>query len=154
MAPRDRKALEREQALSTLALMRREKLSLKNAAKRTGVSPKSVLPYVREGLRRTIGGNYYAKPSDKLSRTLNFLTEQGIISIAVHDSRDATLVSKYMAATKNYLATGNKSFLRPFRGKAMGPYRFVTDTDILDELADAGELEFETIYNYIVGART
>ncbi len=83
MAPRDREA--REQALSTLALMRREKLSLKDAAKRTDVSPRTVLQYVRDGLRRS-GGNYYAKPSDRISRSLNFLTDEGIISIDVRGS--------------------------------------------------------------------
>src|SRR5260370_19490074 len=148
MAPRDREA--REQALSTLALMRREKLSLKDAAKRTDVSPRTVLQYVRDGLRRS-GGNYYAKRSDRISRSLNFLTDEGIVSIDVRGSRDATLVSKYMAATKNYLSTGKESFLAPFKGKLLGPYSFVTDPEILDMLADAGELEFDTIYNFIYG---
>src|SRR5260370_41660865 len=128
MAPRDREA--REQALSTLALMRREKLSLKDAAQRTDVSPRTVLQYVRDGLRRS-GGNYYAKRSDRISRSLNFLTDEGIVSIDVRGSRDATLVSKYMAATKNYLSTGKEYFHAPFKVKRMDPIIFVSESYII-----------------------
>jgi hypothetical protein len=144
---------EREQALSALSLMRREKLSLKEAANRLDISPSVVLRHAKDGLKRSISGNYYAKPSDNILRPIKFLTEQGIISVNVSDSRDATLVSKYMAATKNYLSTGKESFLAPFRGKRLGQYAFVTDPDILDTLADAGELDFDSIYNFIFGAR-
>lgn len=148
-----RKEIEREQALSALSLMRREKLSLKEAAKKLDISPRIVLQHARGGLRRTITGNYYAKPVDEISRSMKFLTEQGIVSVEVTNSKDATIISKYLTATKSYLSTGKESFLAPFKGKRLGPHRFVTNPDILDELAEAGELEFDTIYNFIFGAR-
>ena len=142
MAPKD----YRELALATLSLMRREKLSLSEAAQRLGISPGLVQRYAGEGLRRGASGNYYARPSDNIPRSLSFLTERGLITVEARNSKEATLVSKYMTATKNYLMTGDESFLDRFRGKRFGRHQFVTDPDILDELADAGELDFDSLY--------
>jgi hypothetical protein len=152
MAYTNREAQERELAFSALSLMRREHLSLREAAGKLDISPRLVLRYVRDALRRGVGGNYYAKRVDNLSRPLKFLTEDGIVVIDVRDSRDATLVSDYMRALRNYLYTGRESFLAPFRGKRVGPYRFVTNPDTIDRLAD-DELEFDSIYNFVVGGR-
>jgi hypothetical protein len=145
---------ELNESLSVLSLMRREGLSLKEAARRLDVPQRTVLRYVRDGLRRSVTGNYFARPSDNIRRRLKFLSDRGMISITVTDSRDATLVSKYMTAVKRYLLTGRESFLAPFRRKRLGPYRFVTDPEALDMLADAGELEFDSLYNFVFGART
>jgi hypothetical protein len=151
MSP-SRQAREQELALSALSLMRREKLSLREAAKRLDISPSVVLRHVKDALRRSATGNYYAKPSDTLRRPpIRFFTEQGSIWINVKDSRDATLISKHMTAVRNYLYTGRESFLAPFRTKRLGPYHFVTDPEILDELADAGELDFDKYYKFVSG---
>ena len=142
MAPKS----SREQALAALSLMRREKLSLNAAAQRLDISPDVVRRYAGEGLRRGASGNFYAKPSDDISRSMNFLTGRGLIEIEVRNSKDATLISRYMTALKDYLATGEKSFLDRFRGRRVGTHRFITDPDILDELADAGEVDFDSLY--------
>jgi hypothetical protein len=145
---------EREQALSALSLMRREQLSLKEAARKLDISPNVVLRHAKDGLRRSVGGHYYAKPFDSISRPpMRFLTDRGNVWVTVRDSREATRVSKYMTAIKHYLHTGRTSLLAPFRGKGIGRHRFVTDPEILDELADAGELEFDALYNFVFGAR-
>jgi len=149
-----REARERQLAFSVLSLMRREHLSLREAARRLDVSPRLVLRYVRDALRRSVSGNYYAKPGDHVSRPMKFLTERGIIVLDVRNYRDARLDSDYMRAVKNYLYTGDASFLAPFRGKGIGRYRFVTDPEVIDRLADAGELDFDSIYNFVVGGRT
>src|SRR5215472_11184733 len=151
MASRYQAAREWEQSLAVLSLMRREKLSLKEAARRLDISQSVVLRYAKEALRRSISGNYYAKPFDNIRRPpIKFLTERGNIWINVRDSRDATLASDYMNAVKKYLY-GDESALARFRGKRLGRHRFVTDPEILDELADAGELDFDRFYNFVSG---
>jgi hypothetical protein len=151
MAYRNREAQERELAFSALSLMRREHLSLREAAGKLDIPPRLVLRYVRDALRRNVSGNYYAQPVDHLSRPLKFLTEQGVVVIDVRDSRDATLISDYLREIRNYL-TGREYSLASFRGKRLGPYRFVTDLDIIDELAE-DELYFDSIYSFVSGGR-
>ena len=75
MAYGKREAQERELAFRVLSLMRRERLTLREAATRLDIAPRLVLRYLREALRRSVGGNYYAKPVDHYSRPLKFLTE-------------------------------------------------------------------------------
>jgi|SRR5580700_12066115 hypothetical protein len=152
MAYKGREARNRELAFSVLSLMKRERLTLKQAAAHLDVPPALVLRYVRDGLRTDLSGNYRAKPVDHLSRPMKFLTEDGLIVIDVHDSRDATLISDYMREVASYLSGDKYSFAR-FREKRIGPHRFVTDLDILDRLGD-DELGFDSIYNFIVGGKS
>jgi hypothetical protein len=91
-------------------------------------------------------GNKRAVRADLESRraySIQFVTEKGIISIDVPNSKDVSLARKYFSAVHNYLMSGNQSLLVPFRGKQLESNYFVTDPKILDMLADAGEFEFD-----------
>jgi hypothetical protein len=100
MAYGKREAREREAVFSVLSLMRRKRLTLKEAAARLDIPPRLVLRYVRDALRQNVSGNYSAKPVDHLSRPMKFLTERGVVVIDVRDSRDATLISNMPARTR------------------------------------------------------
>lgn len=149
--PNDSKAQARERSLATVALMRRERMSLTKAARIQGSSRRTVLDYARSALRRDRHGEYWALPHDHIRRTLNFLTPRGTIPVTVHDSRTATDIAEHMNAVRKYVRTGDTSELQRFKDKSFVTAgrvrRFVTDPDVLDELADAGSLSaIETLY--------
>jgi hypothetical protein len=144
-------AEERELALATVALMRREGIPLSKAARIQGVSPRTVLEFARPALRLGRDGEYWALPYDHIPRTLNFWTSGGTITVTVYDSRTATDIAEYMNAVRKYVRTGDTSGLERFKNKSFVAdgrvRRFVTDPDVLDELADAGSLAgIESLY--------
>lgn len=146
-----RRLENRELALATLALMRRERLPLSEAAQMLRVSERIVLEYARPALRRGRYGEYWARPYDRLRRTLNFLTRRGPIPVTTYDSQTATDIADHMNAVRKYVRTGDTSALEQFKNKSFiadgRVHRFVTDPDALDVLADAGSLaSIENLY--------
>lgn len=144
-------AQARERALATLARMRRDKISLRAAAKTEQTNARTVRRYVGSALRQSGSrGRYHATAFDRISRTLNFLTPNGTVPVIVRDSRTASLIGEYMNAVKNYTTGRDQSGLKNFENKSFRAsgviYRFVTDPAILDRLADAGVLAIEGLY--------
>jgi hypothetical protein len=152
----EREAQARERALATLAVMRREKLSLKATAKAQETDPRTVRRYVGSALRQDAPGRRY-KPSarDRLARTLNVITPEGTQPVTVRDSRTASRIAEYMNAVRTYVNKGELSALERFHGKSFRGagvrYAFVTDPNTLELLADAGILAFEQLYRATQG---
>jgi hypothetical protein len=128
--------------------------SLYQAAREQHIAPDTVRRYVGSALVRDTGGRYRAKASDRLYRRMTFLDERGQLSVEVASSREATKLSQYWDAVHHYLSspTGDDRPLRRFaqmrlrvRDKSVG--RFVTNLDVLDQLALAGEVSFEDLYD-------
>jgi hypothetical protein len=146
---RSLRASEREargRALEALSIMRREGVSLSTAAKRAGTTPNNALRHAGPALERR-GGRYFATIGDRLARLmLVFGRDVGIVTVSVRGSRQASLIGGHWNAVHGYLATGSSSALRPYAGKSVAGVEFETDLDVIDELARAGELEFEDIY--------
>jgi hypothetical protein len=140
----------RDRALDALQLMRRDGLSLTGAAKRAGTTPNAVRRHAGRALEQTSSGGYRAKPYDRMVRQMRFLTGEGVIVLPVRDSRSASKLARYMAAVDHYLRTGDDARLRRFRGKGVWIDKrfrpFITDLDLLDRLANAGEVSFEELY--------
>jgi hypothetical protein len=131
--------------------MRNDKVSLQKAAREIGISPRTVARMSGKALQKGPNGRYSAKASDRLLRVLKIPTDSGTSEIGVRGSRKATQLSKYWEAVHVYLATGDDSSLRKFRGKyitdADGTKTpFLTDLDELDRLGSAGVLSFESLY--------
>jgi len=145
LRPAEREA--RGRALEALSKMRSDGLSLQAAARASGTTVNAVKRHAGPALERTSGGRYRAKRSDRLIRTIPLPTETGIIGLDVRDSRSASRIGSYWNAVKRYMETGDDSALRKFQGKSVRvnkrTYAFITDTAILDRLADAAELEFD-----------
>ena len=151
--PRQRARVDREgarlRALHAVAVMRREGRSLRAAASRAGVAPRTVLAKARQALRKR-EGRYSAVPLDELRRPMRVLTERGLVVLDVQSSRTASRLAKYWNAVDTYLRTGDRRALAPYAGRSLTAeghrMSFVTDPRLLDRLANAGEVTFEDLY--------
>lgn len=134
-----------------ISAMRRDGTSLRQASAENDVSPQTVLRRARAALRKGSSGRYKARPSDTLLRVLSLPTSDGLMELAIRDSRMATLIAEYLNAVLGFLQTGDGSGLVPFRGQyvidASGrKVPFLTDLDELERLGSAGVLSFESLY--------
>ncbi len=134
-----------------ISRMRADGVSLQQAAREFGVSPKEVIRLGGSGLRRMPSGRYVAKAKDNLLRVLRLPDRRGMREIAFDDSREASVVGKYWDAVGLYLQTGDASRLRAFRGKSVWDadgkrFGLLTDLAELDRQGSAGVLSFESIY--------
>ncbi len=136
----------RRRALEGLAYMRREGLTLTEAAKRAGTTPAAMLRHAGPALDRD-GGGYRARPGDRLLRVMSVLGQGGVEhQVPVRGSRRASLIGAHWSAIGHYLRSGDDRRLRRFQGKRVAGIWLETDPDAIDEWARRGELEVEDIY--------
>jgi hypothetical protein len=130
--------------------MRSKGLSLARAASEALTTPRTLEKYAGSALRKRSSGRYEAKPSDRLTRSLRFLTPAGQIAITVRSSRAASRIAGYWAAVDYYLRTGDTEHLHEFSGKSVRAgkeqFPFITDPRTVNRIASAGEVAFEDIY--------
>jgi hypothetical protein len=136
---------------SGVSLMRSDQLSVPQAAREVGLSPRTLKRLGAPGLRKGRNGRYVAKRSDRLFRPLRVLTSDGVRDLGTRDSRAATLIAEHWNAAHRYLETGDTSVRRRFRSKSFvdangRKIRLMTDLAELDRQGHAGELGFESIY--------
>ena len=95
-------------------------------------------------------GRYHPIPFDQMKRPMIVLTPRGKVTLDVRGARSASLLGRYYNAVDEYLKTGSIAALRSFRGETIrvGNVRIslVTDPEVLERLARAGEVRFEEIY--------
>lgn len=145
-------AIHRERALGVIARMRREKVSLRAAAKAEETDPETVKKFTGSALRRDKSGRYRATPYDRIPRTLNFITANGPVAITVRDSRTASKIAEHTNAVRKYLRPpSDLSKVNTFKGKSFQAagevHHFVTEPNLLDILADTGSLAgIESLY--------
>lgn len=148
----EREAQDRERALAALGKMRRDKISLRAAARIYETKPAMVRRYVGSALRQDTRGRYRPAPYDRISRTLNHRMPDGsVLPLTVRDSRTASAIADHSNEFGNYRNTGNASGLEQFKTKSFRVggvrYRFLTDPSTIDHLEDAGVLvAIETLY--------
>lgn len=150
-------AQSRERALATLGRMRRDGLSLSQAAKAEGIKSSTVRKYVGSALRREgKGGRFVATKGDSFKRFLHIPTPLGPTAIPIYGSKDASEVAEYLNAVAVYLRTGKLAQLKRFKGKSFGKGKqrieLITDPKMLSELAGADALHFDQLYAAISGA--
>ena len=97
------------------------------------------------------GGRIRAVPRDKFTRYLQIPGQDagGLTQVAAKGSREATELAAYVNARAAFLRLGDKSVLRPFRGKKIGGHTLVTDPKLLPALAEQGE-SFDQLYSSLV----
>jgi len=147
----DQEEQDRDRALGALGLLRRQGIAFRVATEIMGTNPKTAKPYVNSALRKDKRGRYYATLYDRIPRRLNFFMADGSHPIVIRDSRTASRIAEYSNAVRTYLRTGEITALVQFSGKSFRSggvvYRFITDRDVLDRLADAGSLSaIESLY--------
>jgi hypothetical protein len=84
---------------------------------------------------------------------MQVLTPSGYRPVTItgrNASGRAAELARYHNAARHYLETGDASLLKEFHGKVLRAnkqgFPYITDPATLDELARAGELSFETLY--------
>ena len=152
----DREAHAKERSLAVLSLMRRERLSLKPAARMVGTNPTTVSRYAGSALRQERkGGRIRVAKFDRITRGVTFLTSSGKRAGVVRDSRTASALGEHLNAVKVFVNDRDDTALSRFRGKHFRVsgqvYEFVTDRATLERLADAGELAVEGLYIAVKG---
>lgn len=140
----------RQRVFEVLQRMRATGASLTRAARDAHTTPRTVRKHAASAVPQEANGRYRVTKSDRLARTVRFLTPDGGISVSVRGSRPASRIARHWAAVDRYLRTGNTDGLRDFTDKTFrvrGTTRsFVTDPALLDRLANAGEVSFEDLY--------
>ena len=138
-------------AAQVVSKMRSDRISLQSASRDLQISSRTVVRLAGSALLKGNSGRYTAKPNDQLLRVLILPFPDGLQEIAVRDSRQASLIGEYWSAIQKHLATGDVSALKKIRRKT------VTDADgkrilllkdlaLLEQLASAGVLSFESLY--------
>jgi hypothetical protein len=130
--------------------MRRDGISASEAARRE----KMKLDTFRRGAGRFLYRSGPSKPwkardEDQLSFSMEVLTSHGRISVVVRNSRERRLLHDYENALTMFRGAedGAEAELKKFEGKTVGGYELITDTKLLIELEEAGQLDFENLYS-------
>jgi hypothetical protein len=139
----------RIRALEAVALARRENLTIRTAAKRSGVSVGTVRKYASPALARDAFGRLVPKDADRLYRRVHVIGPEGERWVDTRGSRVASRVGAYWNAVRTYLGTGDEEPLERFRGVRVGGIELETDLDVIEELARRGEVAFEDLYELV-----
>jgi hypothetical protein len=140
-----------DRVLGVVSKMRREKVSLAQASRDAGISPRTVTKWGNAALQKQKNGKYAAKKSDNLLRLVMIPTPDGTRDIAVRGSKQVTLLAEYWNALHRYLKTGDASQLKTFQGKHIRDANGIdiplsVDLSALNRLGSAGVLSFESLY--------
>ena len=139
-------------SLSAIYAMRDTKgLSLTKAARQSVTTPETVLKYARPALRKS-HKRWKVTRSDPLIRPIAFYDQQGRTTVLV-DFKTASQLGEYHNAVHSYLM-GDPYPLRSFEGRTFRDasgrtHEFITDPKTLRRFGDAGEVRFETIYQFV-----
>jgi len=140
-----------DRVLSVISKMRSGEVSLTQASRDTGISPRTVTKWGKSALQKRKSGKYTVKKSDTLLRLVIIPTPEGPREIAVRGSKQVTLLAEYWNALHRYLQTGDASRLQDFQGKHIKDANGVdvplmTELAALNRLGSAGVLSFESLY--------
>jgi hypothetical protein len=143
-----------QKALAVVARMRRDKLSLARAAREEHIKPGTALRYVGNAIQRSGPGKpWKATKSDRLGASMTVLTAQGPTTVIVSGSVERTRLARYDIALRRWRADedGADKELMAFQGQTVGGHVLITDPDLLIQLEEAGQLDFDTLYFSIGG---
>jgi len=138
----------RERSLEVLSKVRNGK-SLSEASRELHTNPETVIK--NTNAFRKSKGKWVAKSQDRISRVMGIYENGKQEWIEIKDSRTASRIGKYNSAVKEFLRTGNKDILKPFKKPfkdAKGKlHYFETNPEKLYEIAESQEEpEFYEIY--------
>jgi hypothetical protein len=142
---------EWDQVCQVPARMRSGKKSLRKVSLELGLKPRDVVRLGRPAFRKTRNGRYAAKTIDRLLRVVILPVDEGVVEIAINNSRLGPPISDYWNALHWFLRRGDASELLTFKGRSFKDargkrVRFLTDLNKLSKLASAGVLSFESLY--------
>jgi hypothetical protein len=143
-----------QKALAALARMRRENLSLAKATRLEHIKPATFLRHVGSAVHRSGPGKPW-KPTkaDRFGARMTVLTAQGPTTVFVRGSLERTRLARYDIALRKWRAgeDGADKALMAFQGQTVGGHALITDSDLLIQLEEAGQLDFDTLYFAVGG---
>jgi hypothetical protein len=128
----------------------REGDSLAKAVREEKLKRDTFIRHARPALRRSgLGKPWKAIPEDKLKSIMNVLTEFGLKTEIIPNSKERKLLGQYNRALRMFRAgeDGAEAALQKFRGKKVAGHTLITDSNILDQLEEAGKLDFDDLYS-------
>lgn len=142
----DRTFEAKQRAFHAVNLMRRDGLSLRDAAHDQGTSPATVRKYLPAALRKTRTGRWVATKSDRYVRTISLPGPHGPVTLPAHGYEEARFASAYLASLGRWRRTEKAYELAPFHGKKIGDFELITAPRTLRALRDAGLLQLDSLY--------
>lgn len=100
-----------------LTKVKKEEWSLAAAAKRYGVSPKTVRKNVNGFVK--VKGRWHAKLSAWSEMSMSIYSGGMVIPVLIPDARQASTIGRYMNAVRSFLESGDQSILAPFVGQVI-----------------------------------
>jgi len=104
-------------ALEILRRMRKGE-SLSFACEQTGFNESEAHIYLGKAIRKK-SGRWIANKTDSIQRAIQIYEKGEIRTIIINKSKYASLIGSYYNAVKNYLLTGDSSYLVPFKTKVI-----------------------------------
>jgi hypothetical protein len=128
--------------------------SLTNAAKSIGAAPKTLKKYIEQSGVAKAKDRGLQFGADRRSRELLLYSSGQEVVITVKGFKPASLIGRYMATVRQFLATNDPSVLEPFKGQFVvdskgQKYVFETRPNVLYRLAASGTESFEEIYRIV-----
>jgi hypothetical protein len=129
--------------------MRREGLSASQAARQVRMKLQSLIRAAGNVLYRSGPGKpWKARPDDKLPFLVTIPQPLGPQSVVARNYRERKLAHAYLSALRMWREgrKGSEAALKRFRGKTVGGYPLITETKLLTQLEEAGQLDFDSLY--------
>jgi hypothetical protein len=142
----DRSFEAKNRAFHALSRMRRDALSLRDAARDEGTTPATIKKRLPAALRKTRTGRWVATKSDRYVRVLSLPGPHGPVTVRARGSKEAEFASAYLASLTRWRRFEKPYELAPFHGKKIGDFELITAPRTLRALRDAGLLQLDTLY--------
>ena len=144
LTPRSRRTYSK--ALRALSLQRRRGLSASAAAREAGTTLSSYKRYAGQALSKS-GGRLKAAHGDRFVRSFPLVERGGRFVLAeVRGSGNVRVAAEYNNALRDLLArdyTRGRETLEHLRGRRVSGIELETDPEVLEGMADRGELPDE-----------
>src|SRR5439155_3041674 len=132
-----------------LGAMRREGISASKAARHERMKLKTFRERAGRYLYRSGPGKpWRARGEDQLALSMTVLTSSGRVDVVVRNSRERRLLHQYEIALRMFRAgeDGAEAALKAFEGKTVAGHTLITDLQLLIQLEEAGQLDFDSLY--------
>jgi excisionase family DNA binding protein len=137
-----------------VSYMRRTGPSASEAASREGIKLKSFIRGAGRSLyRRGAGKPWHVKSKDELAVFMTILTPRAPIGAVVRNSRERRRLHEYNSALRVFRAGEDNAgaALKKLEGYKIAGQTLVTDLNLLIQLEEAGQLDFDSFYTALGG---
>ena|SRR6266567_7185613 len=142
----DKEFEARTRASHALSRMRRDHLSLNDAAEEEGTTPTKIKKYFPKALRRKKPGVWVATKNDRYVRAVRLPGVHGPVTVFAKSYSEAQLASAYLASLNRWARSEKAYELASFHGKKIGGFELITAARVLRPLRDAGLLQLDSLY--------